>query len=149
MKAKAAAVTTAPSKPAPAKSVPTVPPSGQVSRSGRLSDERLAWYLWNYEEWYHNEGEFAGTGEGRSSTSSAMRVSGSTEFDAMYIAMRRRCAEAVSAIIESLPTAEKIACAIKHHDAPIRMLQTRRSLEDHYNDAREMVRAALLRRGFE
>lgn len=119
------------------------------STASGMSDDRLGWYLWNFEQWYFDEGVFVGTGAGRSGISVESRYVLSQEFDAMYIAVCRRSAEAVDAIVDGLPRAQRTAFYVKHCDLVLKVVEFREPLEARYERARQAVRQGLKSRGFE
>jgi hypothetical protein len=117
-----------------------------------MSAERLDWYLWVFEQWHFGEGIFAGGssyGTGYDSRASGgIGGTASREFDSMYADSCRRCAEAVSALVDGLPLPERAAVGIKHLGLAS-VFRFREPLDAVYQRAREHLGRGLSRRGFE
>lgn len=118
-----------------------------------VPDDRLGWYMEIYEDWFFSRGVFSGGGtyvaEGYSSRASGgMIVSWNRDSDSLYADVCRRCAEAVSAIVDELPQPEQIAIRVKHCEVKA-VFRLREPIEVVYGRALQLIKRGLLRRGFE
>lgn len=124
-------------------------PSQSVRRPDTgLTDERFEWYVWVYEQWYFDNGIFTGSSSGRSRTAAVVRSTASTDSDAMYIAVCRRCAEAFDALLLDLPISQRTAFLVEHCDLP-NVARFREPHVQRYAAARLTLSKGLRRRGFD
>jgi hypothetical protein len=106
-----------------------------------MTGERLDWMLWNWGRWMHRPTGRLGFSP---HASGGMGRSGSDDFDEMVDRADVRCAQAVDALVESLPQAQHAAVYHKHLAAVFR---TRGDLDKLYAEACETIRRGLVRRG--
>lgn len=113
--------------------------------SPRMSEPRLDWHLWNWEQWQLR----SHFGSLRAHWYPAVGAEGPgagtlNDFDDMVSAVDGRCAQAVESALEGCTVAERAAVHHKHLHAVYRL---REPLEDCYARARCVIRATLDRRG--
>jgi hypothetical protein len=111
--------------------------------SGKMSDERLDWHVWNWARWHRARGRRQGDHQGRAS--GGIGKSGSSDFDAMVAAEDTRSAYAVEAIVNDLPAPQSNALHHVQLEAVFRF--TRADPRPHYDAALAAIRAGLVKRG--
>lgn len=112
-----------------------------------MTDDRVRWYLWNWERYSLRHKSTSGSsGEGYPRRSLVFKGSNnSLTFEEMCRTADRISARAVDAIVDGLPQAQKLAVHHIHLASVFRL----RNLEDTYDLARAAIGAGLERRGME
>lgn len=113
--------------------------------AAKVTNDRLEWHLWNWERYIHS-------GEMRQlwfSKRAAVCVGNGTvaDFDALCAVEDNRCALAVDAAVNSLPSVQRCAVHHKHTAAVFRF--PRANLETEYEQAKVSIRRHLMRTGIE
>jgi hypothetical protein len=101
---------------------------------------RLDWHLDNWARYMR-----AGNSEELACQAAGIWQASSPDFDQLADAMELRCAEAVDAIVGSLPVDERVALYHVHLGAVWRL--NRQRMEDAYERARQCISDGLHRRG--
>ena len=111
-----------------------------------MAEHRITWHLDNWAYWQRNIATDFGEGFSFKDGSGACSVS-SREFQSMVDDVDRRCADAVSAVLESVTPMEFAAVRHKHLEAVWR--SGRDVLEEAYQRARIAVMRGLVKRGID
>ncbi len=111
-----------------------------------MTEDRLTWHFENWAYWQRDIASDYGEGYSYKDGSGACS-NASKAFDSIVDGVDRRCADAVSAILESVTPAEFGAVRHMHMEAVWRF--GRKTLEELYASARAKVNLGLLRRGID
>jgi hypothetical protein len=123
------------------------PPPREFKSTVRMEDDRLGWHMHNWQRWMKLR-SYPGRLPGRAS--GGIGISGSRDFDAMCATEDGKCAFAVDAIVQELPSAQHAAVYIFHdiaEEGAYAFRFPRNNKEELYVLALETVRAGLTRRG--
>lgn len=107
-----------------------------------MTDDRLEFHLWNWEQWMHR----SKVDRGYPRKSAGGWTDGNSDFDTMVERVDARCARAVDAIIDGLPSPQRIAVHIRHLAAK---WPGRIDIETEYSGACERIKRELTKRGIE
>lgn len=110
-----------------------------------MTEQRLDWHLWNWANWMRRDAGVVRGYAGRAS--GGLRGNGTTgAFEEECYAVDLRCARAVDAAIEGLPSPEKVA--VYHYNLGA-LRHGVIGIGDVYDEARERLRKELTRRGID
>lgn len=110
-----------------------------------MTEERVLWYLWNWEI-YSLRHKSTANGDGYPKRSLVLKVGDSSKtFEELCRTSDRRCARAVDAIVDGLPQDQKLAVQNVHLWTVYRI----RDQAGSYEKAKEAIGKWLKIRGFE